>query len=334
MSNLDLEKEHPELLPENLALPDYIEFVDLINVGGMGAIYECRHRISNKRMAVKVLQPKHLDNFVARKRFMKEAKVIESLDSKHIVKLLGYGVSSSQVPYIVMEYLEGEDLWNLLEKRNALSESRTLEIFIQATTGFGDAHNEGIIHRDLKPSNIMVLRQPSGKILVKIVDFGIAKYYKDEGGSSHRETPLTIEGGTIGTPLFMSPEQCMGKDLDVRSDIYSLGLVMYLCLTGDLPVEGESAVEVFGKHVNAEIDLEPVPPSMRVVIGRCLEKSPGDRYQSMAELQADLLRIQKDTAPQWRLTGKQKKSMRDSVGLFIGFSIGFAVCYLLLSLFH
>ena len=316
------------LSPENLALPGYIEIIGLINFGGMGAIYEARNRKNSERLAVKIMQPDHLNDNIAKKRFMNESKAVGSVKSDFIVKLRDYGVTETGFPFMVMEYLEGDDLWHLVIEKGHLSVDDVLDIFIQAATGFGDAHAKGIIHRDLKPSNIMVVDKQS----IKIVDFGIAKFFRDDGGCNEEETPLTATGETVGTPLFMSPEQCLGKEVDKRADIYALGLVMYLCLTGKLPIEGQNAVEVFGKQVNMDIELDLVPEVMRGVLRRCLEKAPEDRYSSMQELKDDLIRIREEQSPRFKLTGKQRKSIR-SLFLFAGALIlGFFITYVLVSI--
>ncbi|MDZ4836617.1 MAG: serine/threonine-protein kinase [Candidatus Melainabacteria bacterium] len=316
-----------DLLPANLVLPDYVTQLRLISSGGMGAVFEAKHKITGQRLAVKVLLPKLLDDETSRKRFVQEANTIKALSSAHIVTSFDYGTPELKAPYMVMEFIEGTTLAARIKEKGPLDLETALEVFIQVATGLSHAHASGIIHRDIKPSNIMLGTANGDDVAVKIVDFGMAKFYRDQAALKEA---LTISGNIVGTPLFMSPEQCLAKPLDVRSDIYSLGCVMYLAATGELPINGATVVEMFSKHVSTLVDVSILDEPLKSVISRCLEKNPDDRYQSVEELKADLVRIQQVGKARFHLTGSQKTSLKKTVLSVIWVLGGFAVGYMVM----
>lgn len=315
-----------EVRPEDLKLPEYISNLKQLKFGGMGAVFEATDSRNGRKLAVKALLPRHVGNDTERKRFVREAEIISSLDNPHIVKLYDYGVSASNTPYMVMEFIEGHSLLTAFQTGGNLTIEQSLDLYAQVADGLKHAHSRGVLHRDLKPSNIM-LTQVNEKVVVKLVDFGIAKFYRDEAVLHEDETPLTLAGEALGTPIYMSPEQCMAKPVDERSDIYSLGCVMYHTLTGKRPVEGKSAAEILAKHVNSETDTSIVPDVVRPFVRKCLEKDPFDRYQTMTEIIDVLNILQSKGATPFHLTGKQKKSVRGLVKSIIGVILGFCVGY-------
>ena len=316
-------------LPADLGLPLDLELVDRVSIGGMGAVYEARSRKSGLRLAVKVLLPRYLEDDVKRRRFLLEGKAVESLSSAHVVRVFDYGVTGADVPYLVMEYADGGTLTKRVNNA-LLTVDEAIDVFLQVADGLEHAHEAGILHRDLKPSNIMFGSQEGGAAAAKLLDFGIAKFTHDSSVSSES---LTQTGDVIGTPLFMSPEQCCGREVDARSDIYSLGCVIYWSVTRQFPADGETIMEIFGSHATRVPDLEPVDKKLRPVIMRCLEKNPADRYQTAKELREDLVRLKRTGRIAFRLTGRQKAQLRGlrvlARWLFISFVVSFAVVFLL-----
>lgn len=315
-----------DLLPANLVLPDYVTNLKLISSGGMGAVFEAKHKETGQRLAVKVLLPRLLDDDTSRKRFVQEAQTIRALSSANIVKSFDFGTPETKAPYLVMEYIEGTNLALRIKESGPLDLETCLSVFIQVASGLSHAHARGIIHRDIKPSNIM-LSTADGDIVVKLVDFGMAKLYRDQ---TALQEALTISGNIVGTPLFMSPEQCLAKPLDARADIYALGCVMYLAASGKLPIDGATVVEMFSKHVSAPVDISILEEPLKSVIGRCLEKNPDDRYQTADELKQDLVRIQQVGKAKFHLTGKQKTSLKSSILTVVWVVGGFAIGYLIM----
>ena len=321
----------PNMLPVDLALPAYIGKLTPINSGGMGAVFEAVDLGTGSKLAVKALLPRHLQNDNERKRFIREAEVISSLSNSHIVEIKDYGVSSSNTPYMVMEYITGNTLYFKIQSQGPLSVESAVEIFSQIADGLEHAHSKGILHRDLKPTNVM-LAYVDGKTVVKIVDFGIAKFYKDNGVGGEDE-PLTLAGECMGTPMYMSPEQCMAQPLDARSDVYSFGCVLYHCLTGKVPLLGASPMETLRMHVTAPVDLSLVPPAMRQLLSKCLEKDPADRYQSMKAVSQDLARLRDTGKTRFRLETSQKKLIikviKQIIFVILGFAVGYGVLLVL-----
>jgi len=215
------------------------EIVRELSRGGMGVIYEARHLLTRRNVAVKLV----LSDTLARKgasdalrRFEREARAAGSIDSRHVVSILDTGIEpSTNEPYIVMELLTGADLRTLIRRRGTLAPELVLALAHQVCQGLQRAHEKGIVHRDIKAANIFLARRDGGEVEVKILDFGIAKLRADPLASSDGND-LTRSGSVLGSPLYMSPEQATGsRELDARSDIWSLGVVMYEALTGATP---------------------------------------------------------------------------------------------------
>ncbi len=258
--------------------------------GGMARLYLGRHCEHGHLAAIKILLEEQSRDKNARQRFRNEASAIASIQHPNVVGLYEFGETEEGEAYLAMEYVEGGDLAKQLKRRGALPIREALHITAQIASALARVHSAGIIHRDLKPSNIMlVARRAGSRVNAKLLDFGIAKFL-DSSGS------ITRNGAIVGTPRFMSPEQCRGSDyLDQRSDVYSLGLILYRMVTGRYAFDGNGVVELVDKqlHCNPRSPRRyrsTISPALESLILRCLAKHPGDRYPSMNELVTALWR--------------------------------------------
>lgn len=311
----------------DLGLPPDIECLENLGVGGMGAVYKARNRRSGALMAVKVLLPKHAVDEKAVQRFVREANILAGISHRHIVAVNGAGVSASGLPYILMELLPGMPLDQCLAAGGSASPEEAIDVLTQCADALGHAHQQGIVHRDLKPGNIMINISERGVLTAKLLDFGICKQF--EGKPDLR---LTDTGQVLGTPLYMSPEHVMGEELDGRSDIYSLGCLIYELLAGKPPFMATDAYKVLAQQIKDPApDLSTIrrdlPPALKRIVERMMEKRPADRYQSMAELLKDLHELRESGNVPNRLTGTQKRLMRLAVECLIYAIIGFAIAY-------
>jgi len=259
--------------------------------GGMGAVYLGEHPLIGKRVAVKVLLEELASKEDIVTRFFNEAKAVNDIGHQNIVDIVDFGKMKNDVGtdivYFIMEYLDGESLAARL-RRTGLAFNETMHVIGQCCSALAASHQKGIVHRDLKPENIYLCARGNDKNFTKILDFGIAKLTGDGGTSSSK----TRTGLVIGTPTYMSPEQCEGKGLiDARSDIYSLGVVMYELLTGRVPFPGEG----FGEILVAHLTKEPEPPSklnpditpeLEAIVMHSIEKDRNRRFQNMDEFGA------------------------------------------------
>lgn len=266
------------------------ELLALLGTGGMSAVYKARHSFMRNTVAVKLMHPRLLTDTQSLKRFQQEARAASRLKHPNAISVYEFGIAGGQ-PYLVMDYLEGISFADLIKREGKVDAERCLHIFIQACDALADAHERGIVHRDLKPSNIMLTKDKDQDNFVKVVDFGIAKIVS-EGSESLK---LTSTGEVFGSPLYMSPEQCMGHTLDARSDIYSMGCLMYEALTGKTPFVGKNVLETILKQTSEPApELGAIEGDVRVVqkldaiVLKCLAKAPEQRYQSMKELKAEL----------------------------------------------
>jgi serine/threonine-protein kinase len=258
--------------------------------GSFGIVYAAEDLQTGQTVAVKVLLPWTRTNESLRHRLKREAKLTRLLKSPHAVRILDLQEIPGGDLYIVMELLSGEALSQVLEREKRLSPARASEIARQTLDALGESHAMGVIHRDLKPHNIFICRAADGSDLVKVLDFGIAKVAGTEDGSGLAETTrLTAAGGVVGTPPYMSPEQCRGEATTPASDFYSLGIVLYELITGRVPFDDPSAVQVLVMHNSAP--LPPLPSgfassALGWAITRSLEKDPRARFRSAAEFMA------------------------------------------------
>ncbi|MFC1464356.1 MAG: protein kinase [Candidatus Brachytrichaceae bacterium NZ_4S206] len=268
--------------------------------GGMGLVYAARHHVLGRRFAIKVLRPEVSRDAGVITRFRREAQAASAIGSPHICDVSDFGVLPDGSTYFVMEYLDGPSLTEVMEA-GPIELPRLLGIGMQLCDALGAAHARGIVHRDLKPDNVHLVRRGEHTDFVKVLDFGIAKVM---GGSDKR---LTQAGQVFGTPYYMSPEQCIGSDVDHRTDLYALGVILYEMASGQVPFEAESLVGVLTKQLHeappALRDVSPVPvsPVLEAVILKCLAKSPDERYASMEALRADLEALREGSTPSVRL---------------------------------
>ena len=268
----------------------------LIGSGGMGEIYRAHRTHIGDTVAVKVLRADVVSNDKSRQRFFREARAAALLHHPNAVVIHDFGEEEGGIAYIVMELLVGRSLREVLQAEKRLSPLRAYGILCQAAAALEAGHRAGIVHRDIKPENIILLDTSDDSDHIKILDFGIAKLRETvlDGGSTPTpaqvsdQNNLTNAGMVIGTPNYMSPEQCQGEEADARSDIYSLGVVMYETLTGAMPFTGKTATSVAIKHVTeAPRSLRAVQPDLHVeieaVVLRSLAKMPASRYDNMIE---------------------------------------------------
>jgi len=248
----------------------------------MGEVFEAEHIHLQRRVAVKLLQRKIASDPEVTQRFQREARSTTGLGHPNIVDTIDFGFSDGQ-PFLVMEWLEGENLDQRLD-RGLLDVATALDIATQAANGLGAAHERGVIHRDLKPANLFLTRDHRGALLVKVLDFGIAKLRL-------HETKLTATGVLIGTPNYMAPEQAEGDTIDARTDVYALGVILYEMLTGHAPFQGDTPLAVLHQHTSrlpvvpsARAPDRHISPELDALVMRCLAKRPDDRFATMQEL--------------------------------------------------
>lgn len=312
------QREMPiDALNENLVgkvVAGHFQILSKIGEGGMSVVYKARHMLMNKQVALKMLHPHMIGREQSRDRFRQEAQAVSQIDHPNVVRIFDFGISEDNRPYIVMDYLDGVSLGDLIKASGPLELDRAIKLFIQICDALSYAHNKGVIHRDLKPSNIIILESERKKSQTisyvrgsedenedlserqreqaKIVDFGIAKLMPHEGTDA---AALTQTGDVFGSPLYMSPEQCKGEKLDGRSDIYSMGCLMYETLTGKPPINGANMLEILYRHMNEmPISMKlacpenKVPQALEAIIFKALAKDPNDRQASMRLLKSEL----------------------------------------------
>lgn len=284
-------------------IADSIKIKAMIGTGGMSSVYRGQHESIGREVAVKVMHRHLLSDDSAMLRFKQEAQAVGRLDHINIVKVHDFKAGSDGNSFIIMDLVEGVSLADVITQDGTLSTYRAVNVFMQACDGLQHAHSKGIIHRDLKPSNIMLVESDNGNETVKVLDFGIAKILPQQGDDRMK---LTQTGEVFGSPLYMSPEQCMGKPVDHRSDIYSMGCLIFEALTGKPPLEGANAFDTFFKHTTE------MPPSVKMwrrdfdpardfdaIILKAMAKDPKDRYQSMTQLKYDLSRLVQAPQRSW-----------------------------------
>jgi serine/threonine-protein kinase len=315
-------------------LPVQYELIGRVKQGGMGAIYKVRNIFTNQYFAIKVLLPGASDdNAKAVQRFVVEAKAASSLQHPHICKVFDFGVTPNRMPYLVMEWIDGISLADKVARDGPLTASESLRIFQQVASALGHAHCQKVVHRDLKPENLMISQDVLGRLDVHIVDFGIAKVLGDDEDFA-QSRGLTKTGMVVGTPLYMSPEQAKASpDIDSRSDIYSLGCVMYFALTGYAPFVGDSTLETMTKHLLEEPqEFEPelkVPVSLQKIVLRAMEKEPADRYQRMDHLGSDLKKLTKGVSVEHPALTAERRTRNKRINDILSFVVAAAIVYAL-----
>ena len=263
----------------------------VLGEGGMGVVVAARHEQLDERVALKFLRPAVATNPEIVQRFVREARAAVKVRSEHVARVLDVGTVDSGTPYMVMEYLDGQDLAQTIAARGPLPVSETITYVLQTCEAVAEAHSLGIVHRDLKPANLFLARRPSGRPIVKVLDFGISKVTSDTGDNP----ALTKAAAMMGSPSYMSPEQMVAAgSVDVRADVWALGVVLYELLTGKLPFVAPTMPELVGKILQSGYvpvtDLRPnVPPGLQATIDRCLQKDRAHRHANIADLAAGLV---------------------------------------------
>ena len=274
------------------------QIIEELGKGGMGKVYKVHDTEINEKVALKLLKPDIAADKKTIERFRNELKFARKIRHKNVCQM--YDLNKEEgIHYITMEYIRGEDLKKLIRKMGSLSPGQTISIAKQVCEGLAEAHKLGVVHRDLKPQNVMVDEEGNARIM----DFGIARSIKEKG--------ITGAGVMIGTPEYMSPEQVEGKEVDQRSDFYSLGTILYEMVTGRVPFEGDTPFTIGIKHKSEE-PKDPrelnaqIPEELSRVILRCMEKDKEKRYQSTGEVRSELENIEKGIPTTERVIPKRK----------------------------
>ena len=260
----------------------------VLGEGGMGIVVQATHMHLDERVAIKFLLPQALGNEEAVARFAREARAAVKIKSEHVARVSDVGTLETGAPYMVMEYLHGQDLAELVRTQGPLPTQDAADYLLQACEAIAEAHALGIVHRDLKPANLFLIRRADGSPCVKVLDFGISKMTSP--GSSGSDLGMTRTHAIMGSPLYMSPEQMAStRDVDARADIWALGAILYELVTGRVPFQADTMPQLCGMILQ-----EPVPPPRSVradvpdalqdVILHCLEKDRTKRFQNVAEL--------------------------------------------------
>jgi serine/threonine-protein kinase len=261
----------------------------VLGEGGMGVVACALHLQLGQRVAIKFLSPSHRYVEGGVERFMQEARLAACIQSEHVIRVFDVASLEDGTPYIVMEYLEGSDLGEVLRRSGPLTVPVAVDCILQASEAIAEAHVAGVVHRDLKPGNLFVCRRPDGSTLVKVLDFGISKLLRN--GRWQPPNPLSTGPHVImGSPLYASPEQLRAsRDVDARSDIWALGAILYETLSGQPPFQGATLLEICTRvqsdPVQPLVPRRPdMPADLESVIERCLAKSPGGRFATTADL--------------------------------------------------
>lgn len=283
-----------DLLQSGVIVGSKYKVVELIGSGGLCNVYKAQHLITNQLIAMKVLH-KHLSsNRNQIMRFKQEGQTSSSLTHPNIVRMYDFGITEDGIPFMTMDLISGKALSQVIHDEGAVEVKRALDIFIQTCKGLAYAHGRDIIHRDIKPNNIMISEDGHGGQLAQLVDFGLAKLVVNDDPDAQR---LTATGEIMGSPYYMSPEQCLGQVLSPQSDIYSFGCVMYETLSGQAPFAGASIFDTIRQHIEASPQRlrsinpnckGPLTESLEHIIFRCLAKDPAQRYDSVPDLLAEL----------------------------------------------
>jgi serine/threonine protein kinase len=331
-NRLDFQTNAPSAKSDDVLAPGVVlqkkyKILEELGRGGMGAVYKVEQIYLHDLYALKILHA-HNATDVTISRFQREARAAHQLNHPNLVKVHDFGVLENDSPYLVMDYADGKSLSQFIKANDFLEPSQAIPIFVQICDGLMYAHDKGIIHRDLKPSNIIL--QPDGDSLrVRIVDFGIAKVMEEDA-------KLTRTGEAVGSPLYMSPEQCQGLPVDKRTDVYSLGCTLFEALTGLPPFTADNPFATMVAHQSEKPPTlkeaclgKQFPPALEQMMAKLLEKDPYKRYQSMQEIKQDLesIRAGKTLIETKEIMGSSKFKMKP---VLIAFGAAGAVCVCLL----
>ncbi|MES1185621.1 MAG: serine/threonine-protein kinase [Myxococcales bacterium] len=290
-------------VPDGTLLEGKFRVTREIGRGGMAAVYEAENVDIGKRVAVKILAAELITSRIVRERFLREARAAAAVRSPYICDVYDSGMYEER-PFLVMELLEGESLYDMLTRVRQLDFETTLRIATHSARGLGKAHESNIVHRDLKPENIFLTKDEEGHLLAKLVDFGLAKFYEQTSGPDQVSARLTREGALFGTPAYMSPEQAKGKgEVDHRADLWALGCIVYECLTGQTVWSVDQGVAmILAQIASAPLPrpnkLRPdLPPSFEAWFLKALDRDPDKRFQTARELADALTKALVPVAP-------------------------------------
>jgi serine/threonine protein kinase len=281
---------HPDLIGSTIA--ERYTVRRRLATGGMGTVYEAVHVELGRMVAVKVLSAGYSSHREAIARFQREARAAGRIEHPNIVQILDLGNLDSGEPYLVMELLEGEDLADRIARQGALTPQEVVEILEPIARALDAVHREGVLHRDVKPANIFLAKRIDGTEVPKLLDFGLAAL---QGTPEHER--LTKAGIVVGTPEYVSPEAAEGKELDERTDVYSLGLVAFEMLTGVLPIDSDTPIAVLHAKVRRPAPTmsqrtgRTYPPALEELLGRTLSRTPSNRPRSAGELVSELKKL-------------------------------------------
>lgn len=264
-------------------LADKYEIQSLVGTGGCGSVYKARHLTTSKIVALKVLPRTPESDTTTLSRFMQESRTLASLDHPNIVGVLGLDLTDT-LCLLAMEYVEGRTLKQYLSDEGPLSRERFVLIFSQVMSGLSYMHHKGVIHRDIKPDNLVITEsEKDSGLRVRLVDFGLSKLL-------HQDQRITKAGALLGTPLYMSPEQCLGQDADCRSDIYAVGCVMFEAVTGSAPYQGDNVFDTAQSHISQPLPIIPARGLGTIpgIIHRATFKRPEERFQSASDVLLEL----------------------------------------------
>ncbi len=278
-------------LPSGTVVGERYKIEDVIGEGGVSVVYRCSHSFLRKDVAIKVLRPELATMPPVVERFHREARSVAQLDHPNIVRVIDFGKSNTGSLFLVMDLIEGVSLADEIEREGYLAPTAAVRVVVSILTGLEHAHGRGVIHRDLKPDNIMLVATESGPTEVKILDFGIAKLGDVEIGSR----PITEAGMVFGTPRYMSPEQAAGEPVDHRSDLFAVGIILYQLLSGQLPFDGDTTVQILRRVLTQpapRLRVNGLPSvtseALADVVALALAKSPEQRYPSARKMREAL----------------------------------------------
>ncbi|MBK8258828.1 MAG: serine/threonine protein kinase [Polyangiaceae bacterium] len=282
-------------LPDGALVDNKYQLTRLLGAGAMGAVYEAEHTGTGRRVALKVIMGQFAKDEGLVARFHREARAAGAIETQHITQVLDTGYDrDAELPFMVMEYLEGEDVQHLLKRAGPISPDLALRIVAQACLGLQKAHDKHVVHRDIKPANLFLAKRDAGEVIIKLLDFGIAKV-KMEQAQETESAGLTKTGNMLGSPLYMSPEQARGaRSIDHRTDIWSLGVVLYQALCGKTPFQhltalGELIISICSTHAQPVQERAPwVPPEVAAIAHKAMRHDPAQRYQSAMEMFQDI----------------------------------------------
>ena len=268
--------------------------LERLGVGGMGSVYKAEQPAMNRLVAIKVLHPRYANRNDLVSRFRREARAMSQLQHPNTARVYKFGQLADGAPYFVMDYLEGKNLAHVVRAEGPMKAERAIPIMVQVCGALDEAHAAGIIHRDLKPENVFLTKQGGTEDFPKVLDFGLAKVSEKQMGRG--SMMLTQQGMVFGTPEFMSPEQTQGDQLDRRSDVYSLALILYELLTGKLPFDATKPIDIMRAHLqdppiplNERVSGLHFPDALEAAIEKALAKKRDDRHATAREF-ADALR--------------------------------------------